>query len=202
MLLKQTDRDKCHFFYSGIHSQWNESPFKFATISFNCAEQFMMFAKALLMNDHQSARQILMTDDPREQKKLGRMVNGYSQRMWDTHRYRVVLLATFLKATQNPQVMADYVTQADLGTTLYVEASPHDRIWGIGVDVLTARQIPVSEWRGMNLLGLAITEISRALVTGSDLDMLHDLGTICETLLSLIVQHETAEGVQYSENYP
>ena len=36
------------FFYGGVFSQWHLSKFKIADITYNCAEQYMMYTKAIL----------------------------------------------------------------------------------------------------------------------------------------------------------
>ena len=60
------------------------------------------------------------------------------------------------KFNQNEPLKRDLMaSEADL----FVEASPFDKIWGIGLDERTARETPQSEWPGENLLGKVITEI-------------------------------------------
>jgi ribA/ribD-fused uncharacterized protein len=162
------NKNECVFFYGGIHSQWYRSPFTFNGVEFNCAEQFMMYGKAMHFKDYASAKAILATTDPQKQKALGRAVKNYDYEQWSVVGYRVVVLGTFLKATQNTEVFDNYADNFNDGKRLYVEASLHDKIWGIGLSLTDALAYDVNAWNGTNLLGKAITEVSDLLLVGKD----------------------------------
>lgn len=49
------------------------------------------------------------------------------------------------------------------GTTL-VEASPYDRIWGIGLAASNPKALDRKMWRGTNWLGQALTEVREEIV--------------------------------------
>ncbi|XMA12586.1 hypothetical protein WAI453_005377 [Rhynchosporium graminicola] len=51
-------------------------------IKFNCAEQFLMFCKALYFHDKVSANLIMATNDPSLQKKYGRAVADFTDFLW------------------------------------------------------------------------------------------------------------------------
>nr|WP_281274574.1 NADAR domain-containing protein [Brevibacillus nitrificans] len=48
-----------------------------AGITFNCAEQAMMYGKAVLFHDRKIAEKVLKAAEPREQKQLGRLVKNF-----------------------------------------------------------------------------------------------------------------------------
>lgn len=48
------------------------------------------------------------------------------------------------------------------GTTL-VEASPRDRLWGIGLGSRNPKALSRSQWRGKNWLGQCLTEVREEL---------------------------------------
>ncbi|XP_065832926.1 N-glycosidase YbiA-like [Oscarella lobularis] len=145
------------FFWKSLSpfSQWHPAKFTVDGIVYNCAEQFMMHQKAILFKDDVTASEVLETEDPAGQKKLGRKVRGFDEDVWKKHRMQIVKAASKAKFTQNDKLKSQLLATA--GTTL-VEASPVDRIWGIGLSATDKRAQRRETWRGQNLLGQALTE--------------------------------------------
>src|SRR5262249_34939581 len=117
-------------FWHGPISQWHPSAFEVAGVRFAFAEQFMMYSKALLFGDRDTAAKIMAAGTPREQKKLGREVRNFDPKTWDLFREGIVYSGSYAKFTQDADLLAELL--ATRGTTL-VEASPYDRVWGIGL---------------------------------------------------------------------
>ncbi len=138
------------FFWHGPLSQWDPSSFQVVGIEFSCAEQFMMYSKALLFGDKGKSKEILATASPREQKKLGQQVYGFKEKTWRIFREGIVYTGNYAKFTQNPEL--EKILLATEETTL-VEASPFDRIWGVGLGETDPRIHDRKQWRGENLLG-------------------------------------------------
>ncbi len=94
---------KFTFFYSGNSpfSNWHISPFTMDGVKFNCAEQAMMYYKAALFEDDETADKILSTKNPRDQKALGRSVKGFDLAVWEHHRERTMYDILFAKFSQN-----------------------------------------------------------------------------------------------------
>ena len=115
----------------------------------------MMHGKALLFEDNAVAEQILATRDPRTIKALGRKVKGFNEKVWKKHRENIVYCNNRAKFTQN-----DHLLWALVETTgTLVEASPSDRIWGIGMSVKNDKHLNPLEWNGLNLLGFALMKV-------------------------------------------
>ena len=152
------------FFYGGPFSQWYKSDFISIAvdgkpIKFNCAEQYMMYSKASLFEDKESAAKILRVSDPRTQKLYGREVKGYNDDVWMKHAPNIVYNGNYLKFTQNERLLKALLETK--GTL--VEASPYDNRWGIGLSEDTAQKTDPSKWPGKNLLGQILTRLRKNL---------------------------------------
>lgn len=141
-------------------SQWWPAPFEVNGVKYTTAEQFMMAEKARLFADLGTLEKILATADPSAIKQLGREVAGYSEECWAEHRYSIVLRGNLAKFGQNPELAA-FLKQT--GDTVLVEASPYDRVWGIGLKADDKAAESPASWRGPNLLGFALMEVRDAL---------------------------------------
>lgn len=137
-------------------SQWYPCRFEVDGVTFNCAEQYMMHGKAMLFGDETIAAEIIAAGHPRQQKALGRKVTGFDDSTWKRERMRIVKDGNRAKFTQNAELLA--VLLETKGTTL-VEASPYDKIWGIGLAEKDPRANDPTQWKGKNLLGIVLTEL-------------------------------------------
>ena len=137
-------------------SQWHPSRFVSGGTAFCCAEQYMMHGKAMLFGDAEVASQILTATDPRDHKALGRKVRNFDDALWKRERVRIVTAGNRAKFTQNAELLEQLL--ATTGTTL-VEASPYDKIWGIGLDAKDPRAADPTQWKGLNLLGKILTAL-------------------------------------------
>lgn len=136
----------------GIFSQWYKSDFKdINDIKYNCAEQFMMYQKAILFGDNDVANEILNETDPKNIKALGRKIKNFNQQEWDENKFEIVIAGNFYKFTQNNELKNILL---NTGNEDIAEASPLDKIWGIGIDEKAAKS--GAEWQGENLLGKAL----------------------------------------------
>jgi ribA/ribD-fused uncharacterized protein len=151
-------------------SQWYPSPFELGGKRFVTAEHYMMWSKATLFGDREAAGRVLAAKDPDLAKRLGRSVNGFDEPTWQAQRFAIVVRGNIAKFEQAP-LLRDYLLQT--GERVLVEASPVDRIWGIGVTADDPRANDPARWQGLNLLGFALmqarAELARALVAPSQL---------------------------------
>jgi ribA/ribD-fused uncharacterized protein len=143
------------FFYGGIYSQWYSSEFTSSGITYANCEQYMMYKKALLFEDYVAAKKIINCTNPKIIKALGRSVKNFNSDMWDIVKFKIVKRANFLKFSQNEELKKQLLATKN---KIIVEASPYDKIWGIGMSVEQAQKTTEDKWNGLNLLGKAIMD--------------------------------------------
>jgi len=148
-------------FLKGVFSQWHSTPFEVDGTPFVTAEQWMMFAKAMLFDDHDRAAQIIASPDPGVQKRLGQAVSGFNQSLWDTWKIDIVYRGNIAKFSQNSGALRQL---RNTDNSMLVEANPRDWIWGIGRAIDDPAGHAPSNWRGQNLLGRILTKVRQDLV--------------------------------------
>ncbi|MQM27252.1 NADAR family protein [Glycomyces albidus] len=139
----------------GCLSQWWPSEFTDDGHRYRTAEHYMMAHKAWLFGDTENAERILACGHPAQAQKLGRQVRGFDHGTWEAERFGIVVRASLLKFGQHPELLG--YLRGTAGRVL-VEASPRDRIWGIGLAETDPGASSPAAWRGLNLLGFALME--------------------------------------------
>lgn len=141
-------------------SQWYPASFAIDGHLYKNTEQYMMAQKAKLFDDHDIFSKILLTGNPKEIKALGRLVKNYQDDTWVKHRFAIVVKGNLAKFSQNKNLGQFLLNTGD---QVLVEASPFDKIWGIGVDEHDQTVDKPVLWKGLNLLGFALMEVRRQL---------------------------------------
>jgi ribA/ribD-fused uncharacterized protein len=117
----------------------------------------MMYQKALTFSDTKTANEILLTSSPRKCKGLGKATKGFENAVWDKVKSQVVEQGSYLKYTRSEELKKKLLATGDREL---IEASPFDRVWGVGFNPEQCRQGKKSgAWRelwGQNLLGKAL----------------------------------------------
>jgi ribA/ribD-fused uncharacterized protein len=148
--------DYVFFWSSGCFNQWYGSNFIADGNKYNCAEQYMMAQKALVFDDQKIFKRILSSYDPKQIKALGREVKGFNSNKWDSVKYSIVLNGNFYKFTQNEEIKEELISTKN---KILVEASPYDKIWGIGLSDEDKNIENPNYWKGQNMLGFALMEV-------------------------------------------
>lgn len=137
-------------------SQWWSSKFKDEGRLYHTAEHFMMAQKALLFEDFEIMNSIISSSNPKEVKALGRKVKNFNEDKWNDKKYQIVLKGNLLKFNQN-QALSEFLKNT--GSSIIVEASPVDRVWGVGMAEDNPKIYNPINWKGPNLLGFALMEV-------------------------------------------
>ncbi|SCK53926.1 hypothetical protein H181DRAFT_04941 [Streptomyces sp. WMMB 714] len=146
----------------GCLSQWWPAPFTAEGVEYATAEHWMMARKARLFGDAEAERRAVAAPGPRQAKAVGRKVKGFDQEVWERERYGIVVEGNARKFEHHAE-LREYL----LGTNsrVLVEASPLDRVWGVGLPADDERVRDPAQWRGLNLLGFALMEARTRLLT-------------------------------------
>ncbi|MBZ9643067.1 NADAR family protein [Streptomyces sp. PSKA30] len=136
-------------------SQWWPSPFTVDDVEYATAEHWMMAAKARLFEDAEAERRVLAAAHPAQAKKAGRLVRGFDESIWERERFGIVVEGSVHKFGAHAD-LREYLFNT--GARVLVEASPVDRIWGIGLAADDEAASDPERWRGPNLLGFALME--------------------------------------------
>lgn len=155
-----SNNTRMQLFFHAPHplSQWTYSKFVCDGVDFCNAEQAMMFFKAKLFNDQHTQAKILRTKNPRDIKQLGRMVQNFNQAQWDAKKRHILYEINCAKFSQDKELAA-YL--CGTGDNILAEASPYDRVYGIGLSADHPDATNPSKWRGQNLLGDVLMDVRR-----------------------------------------
>ncbi len=155
--------EKFTLFWGGPCSQWTAANMEIDGVIYNTAEQYMMAEKARLFEDADSAVAIMGSFKPYDQKAIGRKIKNFDKAKWERIEengkpfcWNVVYKGNYAKFTQNPG-LREYLFST-IGT-LIVEASPTDKIWGIGLGEDDPKALDRSQWQGTNWLGEVVTQV-------------------------------------------
>lgn len=142
--------------YGGFDGQDSTFSTPDGEYTYNCAEQAMMHAKALLFEDHTIAERIMQTKNPSEQKNLGRLIANFDANVWDDYKFCIVCDINMAKFKQRPEFME---VLDKYPHHIICEAAPWDKIWGIGMSSDEEGVEDVNNWKGQNLLGKALMTV-------------------------------------------
>ena len=153
--------DKHIFFFSrnDMASNFFLSPQKAHGLTFQSNEQYFMWRKANYFGDHDIAERIRNLPDAFplsklsfEAKKLGRQVYGFDASAWAEISKDIMVEGIIHKAKSNDK-FAMILVGAHLAGKKFVEASPYDTLWGVGLAVDDPLVDNPYNWKGQNLLG-------------------------------------------------
>jgi ribA/ribD-fused uncharacterized protein len=122
-------------------------------VHYATAEHFMMAEKARLFKDEAALEKILEVFEPAAAKALGRDVKNFDEAVWEKARFDAVLRGTLAKFGAHADLKTFLLST---GERVLVEASPRDKVWGIGMGAQHPDARTPSKWKGKNLLGFAL----------------------------------------------
>ena len=155
--------DKHVFFWGDFPSNWYPCHFIVERdgkeLEFFNSEQYFMYEKAMTFDDTTIAMKILLEgSNPKKAKTLGRMVKNYDDDVWNEKRYQVMVDANMYKYSQSEE-LKEMLLNEEFNGKKFVEASPIDSIWGVGLGEHNPLVDDEKNWKGQNLLGKVLNEV-------------------------------------------
>ena len=145
--------------HPGCFSNWFPLKFEYNGLDYPSAEHFMMMEKARCFGDNHMLAKMntgrLTRAHPGHVKALGRQVRNFDQDVWEAHIWEPMVDALVNKFSQHDEFM-EYILST--GDAVLVEASPYDRVWGIGMLDSDEGINDPRNWKGRNLLGFVLME--------------------------------------------
>lgn len=145
---------------NGYLSNWYPSDFEWNGCRFSSMEQYMMYQKAVLFEDHAAAKAILATSNVGKIKALGRAVQNYDDTLWNGVRQIIVYEGLLEKFRQNPRLKERLLATQH---HILAECAVTDRIWGIGLSMKDDDRFDMDKWQGQNLLGFTLMRVRERL---------------------------------------
>lgn len=142
------------------------APFEIGGKVYPSVEHYFMYQKAKLFDPQGDAIQKMGNDlTPSQMKKLGRQVKNFREEEWAWASKGYMYEALYAKFTQNAP-LKEKLLQTEY--SILAEASPFDRIWGIGMGVSNANVRDPAMWKGQNWLGLLLMAVRGVLRYGTE----------------------------------
>lgn len=136
--------------------------FQLENMKWKTSEQYFMYKKAMFFGDAQTAELIKNSTRPEDAKRLGRKVKNFDEKKWSQVSSQIMFDAVYAKFSQN-EALKKYILDKRFDNKHFVEASPFDKIWGIGIHYNDRLCDNESNWLGENKLGKVIDLVRKEL---------------------------------------
>ena len=147
-----------YFWGDPTFSNWGQARIVYKDKVFQNTEQAFMWEKAKFFGDEETAEEILKNDNPSMAKKLGRKVKNFDNERWMINSFTFMVAVNKAKFLQHEKMAKILLSTAD---KTIVEASPYDKIWGVGLHWNDDAILDEHKWQGLNLLGKALMEVRK-----------------------------------------
>ena len=115
-----------------------------------------MYKKAKLFKDDETAQKILEAESPEQAKVLGKHISGFNAHIWKEASSDYMFESMLAKFKDNPELRSFLVQTKE---TRLAEASPTDKVWGIGLPLHNPGCFNPDGWKGKNLAGKVLERV-------------------------------------------
>ena len=126
------------------------------------SEHVFMALKAYYFKDFNTLEKIIATESPKEAKKLGRQVSGFSEDEWEKQREISMWQAIKLRSVFDSG-FKDELLKTEYDNKEFVECNPYDFVWSCGLSEEDPNALCEDNWKGLNLLGKLLTKLRNEL---------------------------------------
>ncbi|KAL6865542.1 hypothetical protein ACO1O0_001636 [Amphichorda felina] len=153
---------------TGFLAPWYQSPFTDGDDVWISVGEYVTQEKARLFGDREAYNRIGSSNDISEQRFIGNNIKNFDEEVWKQKCFEIAKIANALKFHFPVDKDSNIRERLEAtGDRELVDATPHDRLWGIGFRAADAKKTDRKEW-GQNLYGKAVMDIRRDGITDGD----------------------------------
>lgn len=145
-------------FWGSLLSNFGPCFFELDGRKYNWSEQAFMVEKALCFHDMEAVDRIMAAESPNQCKQIGREVKNYDDKVWSEKRVDAMYKVVKAKFEQDEKCRK-FLLNPKFEGKKFVEGSPFDKIWGVGIDYRDDRVDDETKWNGQNLLGKTLDRV-------------------------------------------
>ena len=146
------DKFKEHGFFSNDYPE----SFRVEYLDFSSMTQYLMFCRASLFGDKETAWKIFNEWNNNVIRRIGRTVKGFDENIWKGQRSIILARGLKGKFDHNPAYIAELLRT---GEEMLVYCDPDDDEFGIGLSPDQPECQDPEQWQGLNLLGYALMDL-------------------------------------------
>lgn len=148
-------------------SNFYECNFDINGINYQSTEQYLFSEKAKKVGDTEMMNKIMKNRAARICKEFGESIDWPGDLFsWREFAKDKLKIANMAKYSKNVNLRKFLFSTAP---AILVEASPHDRYWGVGLKKNDANIQDVEKWQGENMMGYLLTDIRDELMLDPDM---------------------------------
>ena len=148
-------------FWGSPFSNFHQCTFVYNDVTWTSSEQCFMAMKAKHFKDEASYELIHASTTPKEAKALGRKVKNFDM-SWAKVSKSIMFEVVLAKFSQNEDLKSLILSDEFKGKK-FVEGSPDDKKWGVGMKYTDPAIDDESNWEGSNFLGQVLDEVRERL---------------------------------------
>ena len=142
-------------FWGSEYSNWYREEIDMGWGKFSSGEQALMYIKCYMHGQLDYCNKVLSEHNPRKLKAIGQAMPGYSESLWASKRLSV-MVSILIEKFESSQRLRTLLLDDYFAKRRFVEASPQDVIFGVGISERDDTILDPTNWKGTNILGTSL----------------------------------------------